>query len=436
MKISKVLQPVVNAAWAAAHPVSTVKNAVRVLSGNTENHLFWTGISNYAPNYTNKMVTDETVLQVGAMYSGVRLITEAMGTMPMHLYEYNARGDLKALRHPLYKKIHSKPHKYVTSQTFFEGLALSLCIWHTAYVYAPRAGIEGRGRVISLQVIPKPCVTPFFDDDGVTLKFRVQRNGKTMEYDHGEIIPIKGFGAADEIEGTAVAGLHRNAFGLAMALEEYAARFFGNGGRPSGVFTIDQKLTDDQRKQIRTEIVDKFTGSGNSHKTAVLESGMTWVPVNVPNDSAQFLESRKHQALEIARILRVPPNKMYIQDHSTFNNAELDEQSFQVDTLLPYMTRIEQALNAFLLDDADADRYYFKFNAKGRLRIESGKQAEIFRNLRVAGVISINEVRHLLDMPLRDDEGADDLLVPLNMIPSDKLGEFHDENSKGNSADD
>ena len=242
-------------------------------------------------------------------------------------------------------------------------------------------------------------------------------NGQRERLPFGEIIPIRGFGLCGELEGINVAGLHKNAIGLAMAAEEYGARFFGNGARPGGILSYDKVLGDEQRERIRERIESTFGGQSNAHKVMVLEAGMEWTGVTTPNNASQFVETRKNQVVEIARIFNVPPHKLYEMDKATYNNVEQENRAFAIDTLMPYVLRIEEALNCFLLSQEDQDDYFFKFNMDARLRADSKTRAEELEIRLRSGQMTINEARAKENLPPMPD--GDKLFMPLNTAPID-----------------
>lgn len=382
-------------------------------AGNLVTEEFWQSLGLTGRNYTNRRVDDVVMLETTSVYSAIRLISESIAALPLHLYERTDAGDRKATDHHLYDMLNKLPHRYTTRATFIEALVVSMCVWNQGYIRAPRAG----SRVMSLQALPKPWVQPFFHKTTNELMYRVKEGSKTAVYEFGEIIPVKGFGHAADLEGISVPGLHRNAIGLAMAAEEYGSRFFANGARPGGLFTIDRILDKEQRERIRESIQERFGGSENAHKLMVLEAGMKYEAMQSNLNENQFVEVRKNQVHEVARIFRVPVHKLMEMSGAKYDNVEQENRAFLVDTLHSYLDRIELALDCFLLGNAERGRYFCKFNVEGRLRADLETRAKSYKDLILTGVMTPNEAREKEN--LKPDPGGDNLLFPLNMAPAD-----------------
>lgn len=369
-------------------------------------------------------VNDDQMLQLTAAWRAVKLITETVGGMPLHLMQRTDDVPLKAIEHPLYFRLNGRSSTYQTSQALVEQAVTSLCLWNKAYIRT-----RGIGSRAQLYVISKPFVNPRLLDDGFTLVFDVTQNGKTETLMLGEIIPIDGFTFPGALEGMAVAGHHQAALSLAIAAEEYGAKFFATGGRPSGVLTTDSFLKKEQRDQIRTAYSKLLHGDiDDMGDIAVLEGGMKYQAISSTPDEAQNLATRKQAVLDQARIFGVPPHMLYEMDRATYANAEQNNREFLQYTLMPYLRRIEAAINVFLLPETDRPKYFAKFNVEGLLRADSAGRAAFYREGRTGGWLTQNEIRRLEDLPRV--EGADDLHVPLNMAPSDRLMEVLGEDEK------
>lgn len=387
------------------------------IEGDTLKDVWWKNLG-YPANYAGKTVNDDTVMEITALYSALRLISETIGTLPLKVYQRtdNPLERLPAPSHPLSNVLRYRPSYYETPVSFKEGLALSLCLWNQAYVLVSRA--PGTQRIVSLKVIPSPSVQPKVLDGGQTVAYDVTREGRTVRYDFGDVIPIKGFGHVDDLEGLQIAGIHRNAFALALAAEEYAARFFSGDARPSGILKLDRQLTPEQRDTFREELQKRFMGTGNHHKFAIFEAGMEFQPISASNRDSQFLEARKFQVAEVARTMRVPLHMLYELDRATYANSEHNRQEFVDFTLRSYLVRIESAINAFLLGPVEQRKYYVQFDVRGLLRGDQASRGSFYTSLYNTGSISAAEIRALEDLPYR--EGSDVLRVPLNTVEADQ----------------
>lgn len=386
----------------------------------------WQFLGN-GPTWAKVPVVDTTQLQITAAFSAIRLIAETIGTLPLHLYRREGKGQVKAREHPLYTLVHDQPNEYMTAIEWKESMAVSLVTMGQAYNYVDR--FESTQRVISIQSIHKSRCRPEKQPDGGIKYWLTKANGERALLTRRDVCPIRGFGGTGELEGYAPHHLHANSMALTVAVEKYGAEFFGSGGRPLGVLTTEQEFRTDQRDSIRKNFAEYLRKSWLTGELPLLEKGTKYQPVTTPNDEAQFLETRKHQIAEIGRIYRVPLHMLMEMDRATYANSEEERKNFLDYTLLPYLTRIEQSLNSCLLTPAERKTHYFKFDVNGLLRGDSARRAQYYKDMRTAGAITQNEIRVWEELPEAD--GADDLHVPLNMAPVDQLTSILTGNKKG-----
>ena len=196
-------------------------------------------------------------------------------------------------------------------------------------------------------------------DDAPTMK------GSMVNLKPSDVLHIPGLGF-DGLVGYSPIAMAKNAIGMAIACEEYGAKFFANGAAPSGVLEHPGTIKDPAR--LRESWTATFGGSSNANKVAVLEEGMKYTPISISPEQAQFLETRKFQINEIARIFRVPPHMVGDLEKSSFSNIEQQSLEFVKYTLDPWVARWEQAIVRSLLSAEEKAEYFVKFNVDGLLR--------------------------------------------------------------------
>lgn len=217
--------------------------------------------------------------------------------------------------------------------------------------------------------------------------------------------------------------LAREAIGMALATEEYGARFFGNGAKPGGVLEHPGKLSKEAQDRLRTSWNEMHQGLSKQHRIAILEEGMSYKQIGIPPEDAQFLETRKFQLNEIARIFRIPPHLVGDLERATFSNVEQQSIDFVVHTIRPWLVRWEQAIKLKLFTPTERRRFFAEFVADGLLRGDIKSRYEAYAIGRQNGWLSADDIRELENMnPLPDDTGKV-YLVPLNMVPADKVYE-------------
>ena len=214
----------------------------------------------------------------------------------------------------------------------------------------------------------------------------------------------------------------KNALGLAEAAEQYGSTFFKNGARPTGVLMVDQVLGKEKREALREELKTLAANDNPKSSLAVLEANMKYQAITTSNNEAQFIDTRKFQIAEVARIFRVPLSLLMENERATYHNSEQESLGFLKYSLRPYLIRIEQALKYNLLKPAERKNYYFEFDVEGLLRGSSTERGNWYKTMRMIGGLTINEIREKENMP--PVEGGDDLYVPLNMAPVGDLSKI------------
>ena len=367
----------------------------------------------YGRAASGKYINPRTAMTVSAVYACVRVIAETMASLPLNVYERTERGR-KETDIPLQFILHDEPNKEMTSFQYREAMFTHLLLWGNSYTQTIR---NKMGKIISLYPLLPDMMTVTRDDNTNELVYTyTNMSGKSYVLDPDfDVMHIPGLGF-DGIIGYSPIALARDSIGLAKSSEEYGGSFFANGARPSGVLTHPGTVKDPAR--LRQSWENAYGGSNNTGKTIVLEEGMTYHQISIPNSEAQFLETRKFQVEDICRIFRVPPHLIAALDHATFSNIEHQSIEFVEHTIRPWAVRVEQSMNRILFNDAEKKRYYIKFNLDGLLRGDYKSRMEGYAIGRQNGWMSANDIRELEEMNLiPKDEGGDLYLVNGNMIP-------------------
>ena len=378
---------------------------------------------------SGKAVTERSAMQMTAVYSCVRILAEAVAGLPLHLYRYKEDGGKeKALDHPLYLLLHDEPNPEMTSFVFRETLMTHLLLWGNAYAQIIR---NGKGEVIALYPLMPNRMVVDRDIHG-QLYYQYTRSteeaptmkGVTVNLPPSDVLHIPGLGF-DGLVGYSPIAMAKNAIGMAIACEEYGAKFFANGAAPGGVLEHPGTIKDPQR--VRESWQSTFGGSGNSNKIAVLEEGMKYTPIGISPEQAQFLETRKFQINEIARIFRVPPHMVGDLEKSSFSNIEQQSLEFVKYPLEPWLVRWEQSIQRTLFSPEEKKQYFAKFNVEGLLRGDYASRMSGYATARQNGWMSANDIRELENMDrIPAEEGGDLYLINGNMLPLGNAGAFAD----------
>ena len=237
-----------------------------------------------------------------------------------------------------------------------------------------------------------------------------------------EVLHVPGLGF-DGLIGYSPVAMAKNAIGMAIATEEYGASFFANGANPGGVLEHPGVVKDPKR--VRESWNAVYQGSSNAHRVAVLEEGMKFQAIGIPPEQAQFLETRKFQINEIARIFRVPPHMLADLEKSSFSNIEQQSLEFVKYTLDPWVIRWEMAIQKALFLPSEKKQYFVKFNLDGLLRGDYQSRMNGYATGRQNGWLSSNDIRELENMnPIPPELGGDLYLINGNMTKLQDAGIF------------
>lgn len=390
----------------------------------------------FGPSSSGKTVNEFTAMQTTAVYACVRILSETIAALPLQLFRYTPAGKERVYRHPLYHILHDEPNPEMTSFIFRETLMSHLLIWGNAYAQIIR---DSLGRITGLYPLRPDKMTVCRDEKGQIFYLYTKtadENPNIKPYGQvplrkEEVLHIPGLGF-DGLVGYSPIAMARNAVGMTMACEEYGASFFANGASPSGVLEHPGVLKDPAR--VRDSWNAVYQGSANAHKVAVLEEGMKYQQIGIPPEEAQFLETRKFQLNEIARLYRIPPHMIGDLDKSTFNNIEQQSMEFVKYTLDPWVIRWEQAMQKSLLLPQEKQEYFLKFNVNGLLRGDYESRMTGYSIGRQNGWLSANDIREMEDMnPVPDEEGGNLYLVNGSMTKLKDAGAFAQKGTSENT---
>ena len=380
---------------------------------------------------SGKPVNERSAMQMTAVYSCVRILAEAVAGLPLHLYKYtDTGGKEKAIDHPLYQLLHDEPNPEMSSFVFRETLMTHLLLWGNAYAQIIR---NGKGEVLALYPLMPNKMSVDRDEDG-QLYYTYQRSneeahtmeGASVKLKPTDVLHIPGLGF-DGLVGYSPIAMAKNAIGMAIACEEFGAKFFANGAAPSGVLEHPGTIKDPAR--VRDAWQSQFGGSSNSGKVAVLEEGMKYTPISISPEQAQFLETRKFQINEIARIFRVPPHMVGDLEKSSFSNIEQQSLEFVKYTLDPWIIRWEQSMMRVLLSVDEKQEYFVKFNLEGLLRGDYQSRMNGYSIARQNGWMSANDIRELENLDrIPAEQGGDLYLINGSMLPLGSAGAYADIN--------
>lgn len=379
--------------------------------------------------YAGTAVTEENALTFSAVYACVRVLSESVAMLPLLTYRRLANGGKeKATDTPIYNLLRRTPNPEMTSFEFRETLIAHVATWGNGY-----AEIEWSNSGQPLALWPlNPAKMQITRRNGQLVYLYTLPSGEERPLASWRIHHVRGL-SSNGIVGYSPIRLAMQSIGVGLALEEYGARFFGNGARPGGVLKHPGVLSDGAYKRLKESWSAENEGLSNAHRLKILEEGLDYEAIGIPPEEAQFLESKKFQVNEIARWFRIPPHMLADLERATFSNIEEQGLEFVIYTLGPWLTRHEQAIERDLLTEAERQTLFVEYLVNGLLRGNITSRFQAYQLALQGGWMNPNEVRTLENM--NPYEGGDTYLMPLNMAPAGSTSAARSEQRADHRAD-
>lgn len=394
------------------------KRSTSGLSNPSQWFVDW--LSGGKPSLSGVTVNETTALNNTAVFACVRILAETVASLPVITYKKLSNGGKeRATKHPLYKILHDEPNTEMSAFTFYETLMGHLVTWGNAY-----AEIEwdDMGRVTGLWPLSPSQTWIERAADGAIWYHTIRpRTNELVTLPAWRVLHVPGLGF-DGIQGYSVIKMNREAIGLAIATEKYGASFFGNGARPGGVLEHPGKLSQEAQDRLRGSWNEMHQGLEKQHRVAILEEGLAYKQIGLPPEDSQFLETRKFQVTEIARMFRVPPHMLADLERATFSNIEHQSIEFVVHTIRPWLVRWEQEIRRKLLSQLEKRSFFVEFLVDGLLRGDIKSRSEALQIQRQNGIINADEWREIENMNPQEGEQGKKYLVNSAMIAVDQIG--------------
>ncbi len=362
-------------------------------------------------------VNADNSMACSAYTACIRVISDAVSALPLHIYERMANGGKqKATSHPVYRLLHQQPNPWQTAQEFRDWMTGMYLHYGASYAEI-RPG--ARGAVSELWPLHSSRMEAERLTDG-TLRYRYREpSGQQTIYSQEQIFALR-FTTEDGIKAIPTYKIFQNAIGLAQALEAHGSTYFGNGARPGIVLESDNPIPIEAAERLREQWERMHRGADRAFRTAVLPNGVKAHELSGSNEAAQMLESRAFQVVEICRAFRVPPHMIQMLDRSTFNNIEVQGTEFVQHCLLPHLKRWEAAISRDLI--VDDEKYFAEHSVSGLLRGDHASRSAYYVSALQNGWMTVNEIRELENLNPIGPQG-DQHFIQLNMTTLEKAGE-------------
>lgn len=413
--------------WRGRIALALAPKEVRALTANDAIKGLWTAMN----TTTGVRVDEKTSLQIISVFTAVKILSEGFSQVPLKVYRAANDGATRteARNHPMYGILHDWPNERMTAFAMREYWMMSLALWGNAYTQIIR---NFRGEVVELWPLNPAGTRCERLPDGRVI-YRTQINADPYGYSPGtkdivleedEVFHIRGF-STNSLVGLSPIGMIRENVGLAAAYQEFAGRFFSNGGVPGFVLATDKPMQQQQLDLMHKEWAENYQGLTNAQKVAILHGGLKPEKVGIPPEDMQFIESRQFEREEIFSFYRIPPN-FYSANRITSWGSGIKEMSvgFVKFTLDPWFVRVENAINAKFFKENAQGQLFPEFDREGFLRGDFPTRIQGYKDLFGMGVVSNQWIARTENLPEPPEEVY---LVPNNMTPVDKVDAIADQ---------
>jgi HK97 family phage portal protein len=364
-------------------------------------------------------VSPKSAMTCSAVYACVRVISESVGALPVHLYRRTEEGKQVAAESRLDFLLHAEPNPRMDSAVFRETMMGHLLLWGNAYA---EIEFDRAGEIVALWPVP-PWRAERREAPSGEAFYSVQLpDGRSRLLPAAQVFHLMGH-TDDGLTGKSVLSAMRESVGLGLAVEEFGANYFSKGTNLGGFMEVPGKLSDQAFERLKKGIDEGYRGLSRSHRVIILEEGAKFAKTVIPPNDSQMLETRRFQTEEIARFFRVPPHLIQSLERSTNNNIEHQGIDFVTHCIRPWVVKWEMAVQRQLLFGAEKAGMFARFNLAGLLRGDAKSRYESYAIGRQWGWLSANDIRELEDMDRLPGEQGDMYLVPMNMIPADRVGD-------------
>jgi len=406
--------------------ITRFKRAANELRGNPNNPLHWPGLTKYLTLSASGQVVDpDTAMSQSAVFACVKIISETLASLPVFLYRRKPDGSrAPATNKTLFNVLHDQPNPVWSSFEFYEYLTSSVELRGNGFCWRE---VNNAGQIIALWPL---------DTNGMTWEVGINSKGArritkyiytypstigaaSITFSPDEIWHIKDAIGPDGVSGQSRITQAATTIGLSLSADEYGSKFFANDATPSGLLVTPGILQEDARKHMKESWNEIHQGSENAFKAALMEGGVTYEPMSMNNEDAQFIQTRSFQVADVCRIFRVPTIMVggagEADKSNTFASAEQQMLSFSQNTVRPWAVRFERNMSSNLLDEKERKSLFVEFKLEGLLRGDFKTRMEGYKIGREIGLYSVDEIRNIENLdPLGEAAGGQDHIMPMN----------------------
>ncbi len=349
-------------------------------------------------------ITSDTAFQVNAIYSAISLIADTISTLPLDVFVRRDGARYPFRPAPAWVQ---KPDVDLPREAFYSSVITSLLLDGNVFI---RVFSNSSGEIVNLVVLNPTTVEVKRNALG-RLTFTVKGEKKTLSTD--EIVFIPDMLRPGQVRGISRVEALKENWGLALAMEKFAATFFGGGTNMAGVIEFPGNLSQEQSDQLRNGFDKAHAGWQRGHKTGVLSGGATWKQVQVDPEKSTIVDSRNQAVADVARAFNVPPHLMGLPGTNSYASVEESNRAWLSTSITPLVSKIEGAMSPLMQRTPGGENAFIKFNLDSLLRANIQARMSAYSTGLQSGFLTINDVRRIEDLRPIDDSSADTVRVPL-----------------------
>jgi HK97 family phage portal protein len=364
-------------------------------------------------------VTEENSLGVSAYFSCLKVLSETMAQMDLEVVEKVGKTTRANTSHQNYWLLHAEPNNHYNRFEWVQTMMFWAASWGNGYSLIKR---DRFANAKELQIIPAYEITPKITDRGLLYYEWTKQNGDKEIIKDYDMIHLKNLGA-NGILGLSTAQLQRDTLGNEMAKVHQEGAFYTNGAKASGILMFPGSMGPKERKNVETSFDETHSKPANRYKTVVLEEGVKYQQLTIPQNDAQFIESRKFAQGEICGWFRIPPHMIGNLTDSNYSNMESQDRSFAKHTIVPWVVRFQQELDRKLFFDNERGKFQTQFNLDDLIKGDIKTRYEVYGSAVQFGIIKPTEAREADGWPLEGTEQIDKYFMNSTMMPVEMLGQ-------------
>jgi HK97 family phage portal protein len=390
------------------------------MTGSLENPSTPISAFDVSPSTSAKIVvTEEKALGIGAYYACLKVLGETMASMDLEVVEKIGKATRANTSHPNYWKLHAEPSPHYNRFEWVQSMVIWAASWGNGYSQIIR---DRFANLKEFKILPEYAVTPKVTERGRLYYEYINPEGSIEIILAEDMFHLKNIGISG-MRGLSTAQIQREALANGLAKQIHEGAFYSNGAKASGILMTPGGFGHKEKDNLEKGFSKANEGARNRFKTIVLEEGVKYQQLTIPQNDAQFLESKKFDRSEVCGWFRIPPHKIGDLEKANYSNIEQQDRSFAKDVAVPWAERFQQELNRKLFFDAERGKFMTQFNLDDLIKGDIKTRYEVYNSAVQTGILKPTEPREQEGWPMEGTEAIDKFFMNSTMLPVEQLGQ-------------